>query len=333
MSPESTPEDRQPDYEALLRSPYDPDEPADRPEGESDLPWIPAVIAACAGALAVGAFVVFAVATGPDTAEEAEQPPASSSTTLAAVVSDGPPPGFTAVTDQVSAAPVAVDVSASGTVVTVATAVAGGVDPATVEPLDVAYWTLTSGGSDTTMVRQFTEKVGVGNTTVVFPPVVALRQAAVTPYLAIGQPLVDTTTIELEAEYGQSLDPFVVTVGDVSIAVDELSFAESWGWISWTSSGGVAQVDPTITFVGTDDPSADGENPTLLVPPSRRPFTFGTPTQPLPTPYAFSGSEGLVRVGEPIAGDNQASSIRIDLVITVPGDVTASVPIALPPSP
>lgn len=332
---DSTARGEGPDYAALLRSPYDPDpEHPPRSEGTSELPWIPAVVAACIGALVVGAYVVFAIVTGPDAAD-AEDTAATTTTTAAtppAQRSDSLPDGFTAVTDDVGVSVVDIDVSSRGTIVTVATAVRGGLDPGAVAPLDVAYWTLVNDGSEIPMRSQDQDKIGIGNTTVEFPPQLALRRPTLVPHVAVGSPTVELYTIELEPTYPQVLEPFTVEVGDVTVTIEELSFSDSWGWVAWSTVGGVAKVDPTITFLGTDDPGGDGITPTLLVPLSRVPFSIQGPSRPLPEPYGWSGSESLLRSGEPIAGDNVPTGIRIDLAIEVPGDVAPATPIDLAPT-
>ena len=321
-----------PDYSDLLRSPYDPDEPQEAREGESDLPWVPAVIAACLGALVVGAFVVFAVVTGPDEPQDDAAPPTTTGTTMVvAEPSDGPPDGFVPVTDTVAARVIGTDVSPGATVVAIATAVSGGVDPGTIEPLDVAYWVLRTGGADVEMVAQSGAKLGIGNTTIEFPPQLSLRQPELVPYVAIGS-ATDTTTIDLDVTLPRALEPLTVSVGDTVVSIEELSFGASWGWVAWSSTG-PATVDPTITFLGTDDPGADGENPTQLVPLARQPLAFGDPVRPLPTPYAFGGAESLVRSGEPIAGGNVPTAIVVELVVTVPGDVSPAAPLEVPTSP
>jgi hypothetical protein len=327
-------QDGTPDYSELLRSPYEPDPDRGPREGESDLPWVPAVVAACVGALIVGAFVVFAVVTGPDGDDEVASSPTSSSTTttVAAQPAEGPPDGFVAVTDDVSAAVLtSATASSIGTIVTVATAVDAGDDPAQVAPPDIAYWTLLSGGAEIPMVGQFTSKAGVGNVTVQFPPQLSLRDPMVVPHVAVGTPVEEVVSLELDPTLDQSVAPFQVEVGGQTVTIEELSFGASWGWVQWSADDWVAQVDATITFVGTDDPGQDGENPTQLLPLSRRPFAFGLPERPLPTPYGFSGSEALVRVGEPIVGDNVPTSILVEVRITVPEDIVEAAPIEVPP--
>lgn len=324
--------DAAPDYSDLLRSPYDPDEPSVAREGESDLPWVPAVIAACLGALAVGAFVVFAVVTGPDEPEAEAAPPSTTATTIVdAEPADGPPDGFVPVTDTVAARVIGTDVSARATVVSIATAVSGGVDPGTVEPLEVAYWVLRTGDADVEMTAQSGSKLGIGNTTIEFPPQLSLRQPELIPHIAIGA-TTETTTIDLDATLPGDLEPLTISVGDTVVTIEELSFGAAWGWIAWSSTG-PAMVDPTITFVGTDDPGAEGENPTQLVPLARRPLAFGDPARPLPTPYGFAGTESLVRSGEPVAGGNVPTAIVVELVVTVPDDVAPAAPLEVPTSP
>lgn len=320
--------DARPDYSELLRSPYDDEH--SQTEGESDLPWVPAVVAACVGALAVGAFVVFAVATGPN--EPEDEVAVTSSTTASTpepVRADGPPEGFQPLTDEVAGAVVAVDVSSRGSVLTVATAVSGAEDPDAVEPVDVAFWELRNGGATVPMVEQSIGKLGLGNIAVVFPPQLSLREPELVPFVAVATDD-EVTVLELEAELPQDVGPFEIDIADVTISISELSFDDSWGWLAWSASGGPARVDPTITFVGTDDPSAPGENPTQLVPLSRQPFSFSAPDRPLPTPFGFDGAESLVRSGEPVTGGNQPTSVRVELVVTVPSVVEEAAPLPLP---
>lgn len=304
-----------PDYSELLRSPYD--EPERPPEGESDLPWVPAVVAACLGAVLVGAFVVFAVVTGPDGEEEqAADTTSTTSTTVAPVASEQPPDGFLLLTEEVAGAAIATQVTPRGAIVTVATAVPGSSDPGAVRPAEVAYWELETDGGTVTMIEQSVAKIGVGNIVVTFPLPASLGEPNLIPHVAVVT-TDEVSIVSFDTTLPRVVDPFPIEAAGVVITVEELSFDESWGWLAWSSDVPV-RIDPTITFVGTDDPSTPDEDPTSLVPLSRQPFAFSMPTRPLPTPYGLDGAESLVRAGEPIAGDNQPTSVIVELAITVP---------------
>ena len=323
-----------PDYSGIIRSPYDPepDEP-DRSEGSSDLPWVPAVVAAVLGALVASVFVVFAVVSGPDAeADEVTESTATTSTQPPPVQSSEVPPGFVAVTEQVGADVVSVTASPDSTIVAIATAVTGGADPATIEPLDVAYWALESGGSINEMVEQYSQRGALGNSTVEFSPLAISGEATLTPWVGTGESS-DSVVIELDSTVPQVVSSQRLEVGDAVVLVEELSIGDGWGWVDWSvEEGTVARVETIVTFIDTDDPATEDVDPTTLTPAHLRTISQGSGSRPLPPLYGFSGSEQLVRSGEPLGASNPHTAIEVEFRVTVPLDVSPRSPIDLPPT-
>ena len=323
------------DYRNLLQSPYDPD-PGEghRREGESDLPWVPAVMSATLGALLVGVFVVFAVATGPDAPEEV-----TTSTTLAASTAPeqdtGPPPSFVAVTEDVAATVTGVSDTERGSVATVVTAVDAGVDPATVPALDVAYWTLSQPDGEQPMRSQYSEKGAIGNITVEFPPGPVAEDRALVPYVAVGEPITEAFTFELDAAVPQTVEGqrLELSTGDV-VVIEGLTMGDGWGWLDWSTEGSaVAKVDAIVTFVGTDDPGTeDVVDPTQLLSPHLVPLRPGTGVPPLAPLYGFTGSDRLARFAEPLSTSNAPTAITVEFRVTVPADIARGTEIPLPPA-
>jgi hypothetical protein len=323
------------DYRNLLRSPYDPD-PGDerRREGESDLPWVPAVVSATLGALVVGVFVVFAVATGPDTPEEVT----TSTTVEASDIPEqgtGPPPSFVAVTEDVAAAVVGFSDAQRGSVAAVVTAVGAGVDPSTVPPLDVAYWALAQPEGEQPMRGQYSEKEAIGNITVEFPPGPVVEDRALVPYVAVGESITETFTIKLDASVPQAIEGrrLELTTGDV-VVIDGLTIGDGWGWLDWsTERSAVAKVETIVTFVGTDDPGTeDVVDPTQLLSPHLVPLRPGTGVPPLGPLYGFTGSDRLARFAEPLSTSNAPTAITVEFRVTVPADIARGTEIPLPPA-
>lgn len=331
--------DRQPDYSELLRSPYDPDPgsehdgPSGR-EGESDLPWIPAVIAAIVGALLVSAFVVLSIVTEPEVADEQA---ASTSTTAVTmpdrVPSDQLPDGFTALTPDVGARVEHVAVSTRGTSVAVSTAVPGGTDPATVPPIDVAYWELESDGVPNLMAAQYGELGILGNITIEFPALPQLRQPELRAYVAEGEDE-QSVTIELPDDFvlPSTYAGITIDMGEGrSVQITELTIGEGWGYVSWVAEGDFpTKLETVVTFVGTDDPATDDViDATRLTSPHLRTISQGTGPRPVPGMYGFGGSSQLVRSGEPLGASNAPTALTVDFRAVMPAAIADPVPVDL----
>lgn len=321
-----------PDYRDLLRSPYDPDDSVGtKAEGASELPWVPAVVAAALGAFLVGAFVVYAVVTGP--VEEEVLAEETSTTTMPAmpVEATGFPDGFVAVTDEIGARVVATDTSTGATRFAVSTVVAGNLDPADVEPLDVAFWIMDGGAADfVPMVGQYVTIGSLGNVTVEFPPMGSLEGSEIIPYLSSGRATSQTLTVDLDATVPQVLAGMMIDFGDgMVVVIDGLTIGDGWGWVEWSTQGGAAIVDVIVTFEGTDDPGSDMIDETRLASAHRQPpGFFGVPVPP--PLYGFTGSASLVRVGEPLSSTNSPTAITVDITATMPDAVVQASPIPLP---
>jgi hypothetical protein len=330
--------DQQPDYSELLRSPYDPEpgsgsEPDGAREGEGDLPWVPAVIAAIAGALVVSAFVVLSIVTEPEVADD--QTATTSTTTAMAtpVQSDQLPEGFTSLTPEVGAQVEDVTVSARGTFVAVSTAVPGGTDPAEVPPIEVAYWELESDGVPNVMTEQYGELGILGNITIVFPSLPQMRQPELRAYVAEGADE-QSLTIDLPDDFALPATYAGITIdmGDGrSVQITELTIGEGWGYVSWVTEGDFpTKLETVVTFVGTDDPATeDVVDPTRLTSPHLRTIGQGTGPRPVPGMYGFSGSSQLVRSGEPLGESNAPSALTVEFRAVMPAAIAEPVPVDL----
>lgn len=325
------------DYSNLLRSPYDPDpKKVEREEGSSELSWKPPVISAIAGALLVGVVVVIGASSDPVLV--ADEATASTSTVAPA---DAPaeqstelPPGYDPLDEAVGARVETVEVSPQATAVAVTTAVAGGIQPADVPPFDVAYWELTLADGGRPMLRQYGQTGTLGNVTIEFAPLAAIRDASLTAYPAVGSAEY-TEEFDLDATVPQEVTDIRIDIGDGNaVFVHSLSIGDGWGHISWTVEGDMpVRVDTTVTFVGTDDPGSDDIFETRLTPAHMRQIAQGTGTAPMPPLYGFSASQPLVRSGEPLSGTNAPTSISVSIVVTRPESIGEGAPIEVPPLP
>jgi hypothetical protein len=331
-------DDRQPpDYSELLRSPYDPDPDApSRKEGESDLPWVPAVIAASIGALVVSAFVVVSLIRGPAEDDVDVAGTATTSTTLAPEPSEALPPGFTSIDPDTGVAVEGVKVTGRATAIAIATAVRGGLDPGDVPAPEIAYWELRSGGAESPMSAQYGERGAIGNITVEFPPVTQLRRPELVAHPAEGADE-QVATLDIPATFGPSgsVSDYRIDLGDGrAVVIDEVTVGDGWGFVTWHTVGpSPATVSTVVTFVGTDDPaSTDVVDPTLLTSAHLRTIGQGTGARPLPPMYNFTGSEPLVRSGEPLSESNAPEAISIAFTVRVPASIGDPVVVDVPGS-
>ncbi len=321
-----------PDYSELLRSPYDPDVQED-PGQDQDLPWVPAVVASILGAVAVGAFVVYSIVAGPTEAEPATTADGTTSTTAAPTPSEDFPEGFTALTDQVALAIEAVDADDLVLRLGVVSAVRGDGDPSEVAPPDIAAWTLEGAGAPLPMRAQYTGREALGTVTIEFPPVAAPAALTLRARVATSSST-ESTIIDLAPTVPQTVAGNRIDLGGGRVVViDELTIGDGWGWIAWSTEGEgtVAKVDVVVTFVGTDDPATDElVDPTQLVPSHLRPIIQGSGRRPLAPLYGPSGGGQLIRVGEPLAGQDPPTGISVELAVTVPDELSPPVDIPLP---
>lgn len=326
--------DQPPAYGELLRSPYDPEPGSGRErEGEGDLPWIPAVIAATIGALVVSSFVVFSVVTAPEVADDETASTSTSSTVPVPVQSDELPIGFTALTPEVGARVEDLRVSARGTSVAVSTAVPGGTDPAAVPPIEIAYWELESDGVPNAMTAQYGELGVLGNITIEFASLPQMRRPELRAYVAEGA---DEQSVTIDLPDGFALPEtyagIAIDMGDGRfVQITELTVGDGWGYVSWVTEGDFpAKVDTVVTFVGTDDPaSEDVVDPTRLTSPRLRTIGQGTGPRPVPGMYGFSGSSQLVRSGEPLGESNAPTALMVEFRVVMPAAIADPVPVEL----
>jgi hypothetical protein len=323
-----------PDYSELLRSPYDPDPDDQRDPGEgSELPWVPAVVASALGALVVGAFVIYSVVVGPTTPETSTSVPGAAPATPAPVASAEFPVGFTALTDQVAAAVEAVDAGDATLRLGVATAVRGGTDPSEVVPVDVATWSLEAAGVVAPMRAQYTSKEGLGNVTIEFAPIAGPSDLILRARVATSSSS-ETVVLDLEPTVPQTVTDYRIDLdGGVVVVIDEITIGDGWGWLAWHAEGdgSVAKVDAAVTFVGTDDPASEElVDPTTLVPSHLRPVIQGSGRQPLAPLYGATGGGQLIRVGEPLAGQEPPTAISVAFTVTIPDGISSPIDIPVP---
>lgn len=330
-----TKDDPRPDYSELMRSPYDPDANTAerRAEGESDISWKPAVIAASLGALFVGAFVIFSIVSTPEEplGVAATDPVSSTTVVPEDVQSSSLPEGFTAVTDAVGAHVEAVDLSPLSTALAVSSAVPGGDDPGETPPLDAAYWELVLEEGPRLMTAQYHSHGALGAFTVEFPPIAALRGPTLVPYFEVEADEV-MVVVDLDAGVPTSLDGYEIDVGEGRfVDIESLVIGDGWGHVTWNSRGGPAKVETVVSFVGTDDPATpDSVDETVLTSPHLRTLTQGSGVVPLAPLYGFTGSEQLIRSGEPLGAGNEAEAIVVEIRIVMPSEVVEGPAIGVP---
>lgn len=330
-----TTDDQQPDYSELLRSPYDPDPDTTLPrsDGDSEVPWKPAVIAAALGALVVSAFVIYSIVTTPDEPIDDASQVAVTSTTAPPedVQSTDLPEGFVAVSGGVGVMVQAVDVSPRATVLAVSSAVPGGQDPAEMSPLDVAYWELVTQDGPTLMTGQYRSRGALGSYTVEFAPMAALRGPTLVPFVEVAADEV-TVSIDLDAAVPATLNGYEIDVGNGSfVDIETLVVGDGWGHVTWSSRGGPAKVDVVVRFVGTDDPGTpDTADETVLTSPHLRTLSQGSGVVPLAPLYGFAGSEQLIRSGEPLGAGNEAEAILVEIRVVMPSEIVEGAAVAVP---
>lgn len=325
------PNDR-PDYRELMRSPYEPDSPP-REEGDSDLPWKPAVFSAVLGALLVSGFVVYAAATGPEESEAATSTTSTTAAALEAEPSEELPPGFEAISDGAGAKVEGVQVTSKATYLAVASAVAGSEVPAETPPIEIAYWELDLDDGPRAMVRQYGELGILGNLTVEFEPLTALRGASLVAHPAFGTTdrsvSIDVPFTELPTE----ITDYRIDLGaGRTIIIDRLVIGDGWGNVDWSVEGEwPAKVDTQVIFVGTDDPSTEEVvDETRLSPSHLQTLSQGTGALPPGPLYAFEASQRLLRSGEPLVGDNVPTSIVVEFSVTIPESIGEPVVMEVP---
>lgn len=312
------------DFGELLRSPYDPDPDRKRSrEGEAEVPWKPAVIAAVLGALVASAFVIYAIVTGPT--EDVEAAPGTSTSTtepaIEFVPSTGLPAGYVEVAPNVGMRSEWLDVSATGIRVGVSSVVSGGQDPDLIDNPDIAYWELDASGTTEKMSSQTLEIAAIGNLTVEFPVLAAVRDPMLLAYPAEGtRGTVETRVFDADASV---VGPLEFEINGTTIIVDQLTIGDVYAHVAWhVVEGGLpATIDTIVTFVGTDNPSTDEPDETLLVSPHLTGLLQGFGIPPLEPRFGFSRSEQLVRIGEPVGTGNEASAISVEFAITIPASI------------
>ena len=141
-----------------------------------EMPWKLPVSAAILGALLTAIYVIFTIVNAPT--EDPDAPP-----TDIAITSSAFPSGYGAVGSDVAMRGDVLRWSSSGTTVFVSSVVRPGVDPATVAPVEIAAWTLTSAGGEVSMKHQSMAAATPGSLTVAFDPISGAESATLTATL------------------------------------------------------------------------------------------------------------------------------------------------------
>ena len=287
--------------------------------GDREIPWKPPVIAAIIGGLLVATFVIFAIVTGP-----VEDPEAYHVAALV-VPSTDVPPGYTVLSNGGDVGIKVESLTSEGgsTIVVVSSAVAGTTEPADSLLPDVAYWEMGPDDASVLMTFQMASDDATGTTTVVFA-----NEAASSEMSVVGHPAVATAWARTDLEVspdtiGQPV-AFVVEVEPGIAITGSVTVGDGWGLVEWEAPDGmVATLDVEVTFVGTENPSADVLEPIRLVPVYNPELARpGTVISPRPLD-GFGGRYTLYGDGRSLSEGAQATAIVIALhgiVVTETGE-------------
>ena len=292
---------RDPKLENLLRSPYD--DQSDRPDA---MAWKAPVGAAILGALAMSAYVIFAVIAGPtediDTTTSVLQ--------VQAVQATGFPQGYAPVSDDVAIRADMMRASANGTTLFVSSVTRGGDAPDSIAPVEFADWTVNSAGSEPVMLHQHAAKGVLGGIAVELGPVFDPENA--TLIATLPGTIEDTEDrVTLSADLPAVLSDHEIMLRDHVVVIDELVIENGWGSMRWHLEGGfAAKVEIVVTFEGV-------EFPLSLVPRYAAPPSFGLGTPPLPPLWGRAGEVRLVRVGESLSESTAPTAIDVAFSVSI----------------
>ncbi len=295
--------------------------------GESEIPWKPPVISAILGALAVAAFVIYAIVSGP------VDEPGSDDPFVPPAPSADVPAGYTLLRSDGDVGVRVESVTRSGgsSIVVVSSAVEGTTDPAASPPPDVAYWELGPDGARTMMGAQIASDDAAGTTTILFP-----GEAIPSEAFVVVHPMEAIASAGAEIEVAPAMigEPiaFVVDIEPGIAITGQVTVGDGWGTVEWKAPDGlVATLDVEVTFVGTQNPAADVSDPIRLVP-AYDPALARPGTIIIPKPlYGFAGSYTLYGDGRSLTESGEATSIVIGLEGTVVTETAEPVVLNPPP--
>ena len=281
--------------------------------GESEIPWKPPVIAAILGALAVAAFVIYAIVSGP------VDEPGSDDLFVPLAPSADVPAGYTLLGSDSDVGVRVESVTRVGgsSIVVVSSAVEGTTDPAVSPPPDVAYWELGPDGARIMMGAQIASDDAAGTTTILFP-----GEAIPSETFVVAYPMeaIASAGTEIEVSPDTIGEPiaFVVDIEPGVAITGRVTVGDGWATVEWNAPDGlVATLDVEVTFVGTENPAADVSEPIRFVP--AYDSALGRPgTTVIPKPlYGFGGSYALYGDGRSLTEGSEATAIVIGLEGTV----------------
>ncbi len=327
----------EPRWDELVRSPLDPDK-----EEETRRPistWVVVLIAAVVG-LSVGAVVGHAGGSG--------QPEAVGVSGTSTTVLPVAPDGYVPVGDTSLGVIGSFGVDGHAYVI-VGEAALSSADPGATPAFGAGRWAIVDGDDAIETALEIVDPIAPGMRLLDFPvderasdaPLAVWRGTAVETRdgcNGCGSGSADRTEGEALFEIA-GLPTVIPGMGTIELGqgfevqIGDLTAAEEWGYAEWALTGDTAttaRVAVEVTFVGTDDPSAEGDNPTRLVPYDRAPIQYGVGHQRTAPPFARGGSIRLTRVGEPIGGGNQPTAIGVSWSVEWIHPVGEPIPLAGP---
>ena len=281
--------------------------------GDSEIPWKPPVIAAILGALAVAAFVIYAIVSGP------VDEPGSDDLFVPPAPSKDAPAGYTLLRSDSDVGVRVESVTRGGgsSIVVVSSAVEGTTDPTDSPPPDVAYWEMGPDGARVMMDVQIASDDAAGTTTILFP-----GETISSGSIIVAHPMEAVASAGTEIEVAPTMigEPiaFVVDIEPGIAITGRVTVGDGWGTVEWTAPDGlVATLDIEATFVGTENPAADMSEPIRLVP-AYDPALARPGTIIIPKPlYGFGGSYALYGDGRSLTEGGEATAIVVGLEGTV----------------
>ncbi len=306
-----------PNFEELLQSPYS----NRQPDSDEETPWKLPVAAAIVGALLTATFIVYSIATAPDDLLES-----TSSTVVALegtpIEATGFPPGYVEVASGVAMRAEVMRTDSLSTTVYVSSVVESGTEAASVSPVDVASWSVTSTSAETAIEYQHSSRTALGGTTIELSPTLDLEHAVVVATLPGTIEDVDDV-LTMSPDVPALATNHRIEIGDAAVVIDELSIGNGYGSILWHLEGGLAaKVDVVVTFDGVEFPLA-------LVMPYNDTAEFARGDRHLAPPWNSVGGTTLVRVGEPLSGANSATGITVSFHVSVVADGGESIEIPI----
>lgn len=332
----------EPQWDELVRSPLHPD--SDQTPRRSISAWVVVLVAAVIG-LAVG--TVAGLAEGAERDEAADG--SSISTTMApAEVAPVAPDGYVPVGDTSLGVIGSFGVDGHAYVI-IGEAALSGADPRATPAFGAGRWALVDGDGAMETAVEIVDSLAPGMRLLEFEvderepdwTLAVWRGTAVEARdgcNGCGSRSVDRTEGESLVEFAglpaEIPGPLRIELVDgLEVRIENLAAAEEWGYADWALVGDMAataRVAIEVEFVGTDDPSAEGDNPTMLVPYDRAPIQYGVGHPRAAPPFERAGSIRLTRVGEPVGGDNHPIALAVSWSVEWIHPVGEPIPLAGP---